>query len=160
MIATYSLVKSQVNTKHSNNLYRQRPEQRARSLQLSLQFCSCFELHDRNLGKLHVASKIVSVQNCLDVAQAMTGEGRDLRYCCVDQGQPYNCRPAQIMKGQALNARLGACLRPGCSESVRGPRFSMAPSNEDQDNRKKRAVRDGTCRGKLVCRVNQDRNRE
>jgi hypothetical protein len=67
------------------------PEQRAHSLQLSLQFCSCFELHDRNLGELHVAAHVVGVENAFDVAQAVAGEGRDLRHCCVDQGQPYDC---------------------------------------------------------------------
>ena len=54
-------------------------EQTAHVLQRALQFCSRFELHHRALGQLHVATQIVRIKDCLDVAQAVPGERRDLR---------------------------------------------------------------------------------
>ncbi|HTE77846.1 MAG TPA: hypothetical protein VK653_14085, partial [Xanthobacteraceae bacterium] len=42
-----------------NYLGQSCPEQTAHILQPVLQFCSCFELHDRNLGELRVATEIV-----------------------------------------------------------------------------------------------------
>ena len=58
------------------------------SLQFSLQFCSRFELHDRDLGELHVAAKIVRVEDGFDVLQAVASEGRDLGNRGVGKGEP------------------------------------------------------------------------
>jgi ERF superfamily len=40
--------------------------------------CSLFELHDRALGERRIAGEVVRVEDCMNVAQRVAREGRDL----------------------------------------------------------------------------------
>jgi len=54
----------------------------------------------------------MSIENCGDVAKAMAGNGRDLRFGAAGQRQPGNGRAAQIMKRQADYIGVGTRLPP------------------------------------------------
>ena len=56
-----------------------------------LQFCSRFELQQRDLGELNVTAEIVGVEDRFYVLQAMTGKRRDLRHGRVGQRRPNDC---------------------------------------------------------------------
>src|SRR5690349_6981938 len=77
-------------TNHVNHLEPSTRRRTGASLQLSLQFCSRFELLHRDLGKLDITAKIVRVEDRLDVLQAVAGQRRDLRHRRVGKREPHD----------------------------------------------------------------------
>ena len=78
-------------TNHFNNLDQIELEQARTFYTGILQFCSRFELHHRNLRKLHVAPEIVRIENRLDIAKAVASECRDLRHGRIGKRKPHYC---------------------------------------------------------------------
>lgn len=86
-----------------------------------MHFCSRFELHDRKLGELHIATEIMRVQDRLDVAQAVACERRNLRNGGVCQRQSDLGRTSQIMERQTFDFGAVAGLAPRRSKAISFP---------------------------------------
>src|ERR1700692_3307522 len=91
-----------------------------------------FQLVNGGAGQLNVPVQVVSIEDRLDVVQAMSGDGRDLRLRASDQREPGDCSAPEIVEGQGVNPGFTAPLLPRRPETVRRPRLVL---RTDKNNR-------------------------
>jgi len=73
-------------------------------------FVPFFELVDGAFGERRVAMQVVRVEDRADIPKAMPGDRGDLRLGAAGHREPGYGGAAEIMKGQAADARSGTRL--------------------------------------------------
>ena len=69
--------------------------------------------------------QIMRIEDGAHVAQAVSGDGRNLRLCTFGKSKARNCRATQIVERHVLNASLHTCLAPRRTKTRSRPRLAV-----------------------------------
>ena len=104
------------------------------------------QLGDRAARQLDIAVQIVLVEDRAHVAQAVSGDRRDLGLGAFDQREPRDRRAAQIVEREFGDGGGVTADATACAEAAFGPRLARLAGENDR-----RAARCGIERGLQRC---------